>query len=402
MPAIDITEVSGKLILTFRPESPEVIRNVISILEKKGEYDFNRTLCFKKEELITELADIDEDVYSLDFILAEKEGDYFKVRKQILGTDFNVFFEKDYTPDIHDFVAYSNISIFFKISHFNKEDVYIGGKDEAAMPLEVFHKLIKSFPNSTETKKYALARVASLLKDHYEAEKDLQADYEKYLGRKQTLKKSNPNLRFSGYETQKFDELYDKLEYMLENYEQFTETNWQKEIVHILVLLFPKYIKVIREVPVKDSWRLKDRSVDYLLVDAVGHVDVVEIKKPEFNSLITERRSGRDNFIPVRKLSDAIMQLEKYLFHFARWGAAGEKKLRKNYKSELPEDVNIKIVNPQGIIIMGREKGLSPDQLNDFEVIKRQYRNIVDIITYDDLLRRLRVIRDHFSSIGSS
>ncbi len=396
MPAIDITEESGKLILTFRPESLEVIRHVISILEKKGEYNFNRTLCLKKEELLTELADIDEDVYSLDFILAKKEGNYFKVGKQILGTNFNVFFEEDYTPHIDDFVAYSNISIFFKISHFNKEDVYIGGDHESAMPLEVFHKLIKSFPNSTETKKYALARVASLIKDYYESEKDLQADYERYLGRKQSLKKSNPNLRFSGYETKKFDELYDKLEYMLEHYELFTEPQWQKEIVHILVLLFPRYIKAIREVPVKDSWRIKKRSMDYLLVDAVGYVDVVEIKKPEFNSLITERRSGRDNFIPVRKLSDAIMQLEKYLFHFNRWGAAGEKELRKKYGNELPKGVDIKIVNPQGIIIMGREKGLSQSQLDDFEVIKRQYRNIVDIITYDDLLRRLRVIRDHF------
>mgnify|MGYP000383250732 CR=1 FL=1 len=69
----------------------------------------------------------------------------------------------------------------------------------------------------------------------------------------------------------------------------------------------------------------------------------------------------------------------------------------KEYKDKLPDGVKIKIVNPQGFIIMGRELGLSPSQTKDFEVIKRQYRHVLDIITYDDLLRRLQVIRDHFS-----
>ena len=38
---------------------------------------------------------------------------------------------------------------------------------------------------------------------------------------------------------------------------------------------------------------------------------------------------------------------------------------------------------------MGREKELTTEQQRDFEVIKRQYKNVVDIITYDDLIRRL-------------
>ena len=51
---------------------------------------------------------------------------------------------------------------------------------------------------------------------------------------------------------------------------------------------------------------------------------------------------------------------------------------------------------------MGRDEGLSEEQKNDFEVIRRKYRNVVDIITYDDLLGRLKVIRGQFKSrIGS-
>ncbi len=51
---------------------------------------------------------------------------------------------------------------------------------------------------------------------------------------------------------------------------------------------------------------------------------------------------------------------------------------------------------------MGRDRGLSDEQKNDFEVIRRKYRNIMDIITYDDLLRRLEVIRDQFKLIQKS
>ena len=39
---------------------------------------------------------------------------------------------------------------------------------------------------------------------------------------------------------------------------------------------------------------------------------------------------------------------------------------------------------------MGSTKGLSRDKIQDFEVIKRKYKNVIDIITYDDLVDRLK------------
>lgn len=58
----------------------------------------------------------------------------------------------------------------------------------------------------------------------------------------------------------------------------------------------------------------------------------------------------------------------------------------------MPKNFQIHITNPAAIIIMGRKVGLSKEQLQDFEVIKRKYKNVVDIITYDDLLNRLNSI----------
>jgi hypothetical protein len=39
---------------------------------------------------------------------------------------------------------------------------------------------------------------------------------------------------------------------------------------------------------------------------------------------------------------------------------------------------------------MGRENNLSVEQKRDFEVVKRKYKNVIDIITYDSLVERLK------------
>lgn len=90
----------------------------------------------------------------------------------------------------------------------------------------------------------------------------------------------------------------------------------------------------------------------------------------------------RDNYIPLRKLSGTVMQIEKYIYYLNRWSEEGEKTLTAKYKNELPEGFEIKITNPSGIIILSRELNLTTEQKRDFEVIKRKYKNIVDIITY--------------------
>ena len=179
--------------------------------------------------------------------------------------------------------------------------------------------------------------------------------------------------------------------------EGYTEARWQIEIIQIIQLLYSKYVHAIPEAPVKDSLAGKDRYIDFMLVDASGYVDAVELKKP-FAECIVTKNVYRDNHVPMRELNGTVMQLEKYLYHLNRWGQQGEKKLNDCYGDQLPDGVAIKVVNPSGMIIMGRDNDLTEDQKSDFEVIRRKYRNVVDIITYDDLLRRLKVIRDHFIS----
>jgi len=93
------------------------------------------------------------------------------------------------------------------------------------------------------------------------------------------------------------------------------------------------------------------------------------------------------------------MQIEKYIYYLNRWSYEGEKSLTEKYQNELPQGFDIKITNPSGIIIMGRENNLSIEQKRDFEVVKRKYKNVVDIITYDNLLERLRLTIEQIKKI---
>ena len=62
--------------------------------------------------------------------------------------------------------------------------------------------------------------------------------------------------------------------------------------------------------------------------------------------------------------------------------------------------MTIHITNPKAIIIIGRSNHFSKDQDFDFEIIKRKYANIADIITYDDLLNRLENILEKLKKLA--
>lgn len=172
-------------------------------------------------------------------------------------------------------------------------------------------------------------------------------------------------------------------------------------LLAFLPLIFPKYVAVIEKVPVEDRYTNPDKIVtrvmDLALVDVNGSIDVIEIKKP-FDDVLLRKTLYRDNFVPTGDLSGTIMQAEKYLFHLSKWGIAGEKKLTEKYQALLPPGLQIRITNPKALLILGRDRkadgnpALNPTQLFDLEVIKRKYANMIDIITYDDLLRRLENI----------
>ena len=63
-------------------------------------------------------------------------------------------------------------------------------------------------------------------------------------------------------------------------------------------------------------------------------------------------------------------------------------KIGERIRQEYKQDMDVKVINPRGIIILGRSNSLTKEQKDDLELIKRQYKNVVDIMSYDDLVER--------------
>ena len=233
--------------------------------------------------------------------------------------------------------------------------------------------------------------MSGVLSNYIETSYDAVESYQRYLSRRPARVSKDIRREFSKYELSKYDEIQKRLSKMLNDENEYKESTWQDAIKNILLLVYPQYLRAFREAPIHDSRKGKSRSVDFLLVDAGGMVDLLEIKKP-FDMAVVTSYTYRDNHIPLRELSGSVMQVEKYLFHLTRSGEAGERKLNNRFGKELPSNVKIRVTNPRGIVLIGRDNNLSSDQLYDFEVIRRKYKNVIDIITYDDLLRRLDAI----------
>jgi len=395
-------EDGGSLILQYAPTngSDYVTSKLKSDGKAKIRKVFHVTTALRKDEPdsedeLEETEGFDIEFEHLSFEIGQTLGQYFLLSRDVLGINYDLFIDRGIRLETRHFVAVRDISIFGRLDEFNLRSIHIGGDHEDAIPEDVFNQFIADFPNTTEVDKYARTRIDSILSEYLNSPKDFQADFEQYRNKKRTWKGSLPRKALAPYEGDKFSGLYKKLKEMLEGITNYSEHQWQEEILEIVLLLFPRYIKAFRESPVKDSWAGTTRNVDFLLLDATGYIDVIEIKKPSFGQVVTVR-TGRGNYVPKRELSEAVMQVEKHLYHFNRWGEKGEKELSKKYQQYLPNELKVKIVNPNGMIIMGREKDLTPDQRNDFEIIRRKYRNVLDIITYDDLLLRLKVIRNQF------
>lgn len=393
---IEFIKEQDRVILSYSGEmggSAWVYRKI----EKSGSVVLRKTFSLTEKELITKKDSEDEDAPVL-FLVATKEGEYYTFPKHILRIEDNLFIHIDIDLTSKTFIAERNISIFSKIASLTEGAIYVGGSEPNSIPVSGFTDLLQKFPNPYELTRYASARIGAVISSYLEIKEDYEEKYYKYMNKKVSKEGNNLYRLVASAEISKYESLISKLESMLANEVTYSEKQWQEEILQIILLIYPKYIHVFKEAPVRDTYNKKDRSIDLLLVDAAGNTDIIEIKKPFDKSIVTHK-TYRDNYIPLRELSGTVMQIEKYIFYLNKWGKIGEEKLTDKYRDQLADGFSIKVTNPGAIIIMGREDNLSEMQLQDFEVIKRKYKNVIDIITYDELLRRLNTVLEHWLRI---
>lgn len=386
--SIHFTKNDDNLFLHYEPEFDS--DGILSRLELGEEIHPKRCFNLNKELLIQVKEGF---IPSFIFRVGDAKGQYFKLDSEVFGTSHDFYFSKEIKFDYKLFVASQQISILRRIDVLVQEDVYISLSEDSPnhIPYSAYLALIHAFPNSTELRKYANARIARILRNYLDGLGNIEISYEQYLNSRDSFT-LNPAENLITDKKSLFQKAYDLLNYMLNNYESYSEKSWQEAICDVLCVIYPKYILAKREQEIGNDGRHKKRP-DFLLVDSSGFIDVLEIKKPNNQSLIT-KTVYRNNYIADRDLSGSIVQLEKYIYCLNHGGSELEMRLQKNLKADLPPELRIRITNPQGILLMGRSNSLDEDQLFDLEIIKRQHKNIADIMTYDDLLERIKHITE--------
>ena len=385
--SILLEKTSKELYLVYSPPPNMDIRDISKLLSSKGlqiknTFHVTNSLLRHSSDEVNYLGD------TLCFCIGQVGDSYTYLDSKVFDLKHSFYIGNEINLKPTMFVAYRNISILRKIDELIDRDFYIGGDWEShnGISKETFESLIKNFPKTAELDKYAHKRIASILKDYFPECDKYELIYEKFIKSRNnscaasTLSSSKYNIQI---ELEQFTVAYQELEDMLHRYEAIDEKQWQEKVQSILQLLYPKYICCAREIQFYGSGK-HDKRPDFLLVDANGFVDVLEIKKADVQVLT----QYRNNYVATREISGAIQQIEKYLYCL---NSSDRAKIDVSEKliSLLPKELEVKIINPQGILLAGRSNMFTKEQKQDLELLKRQYKHIADVMTYDDLLFRL-------------
>ncbi|MBE0393695.1 Shedu immune nuclease family protein [Flavobacterium sp. PL002] len=398
---INILKNEDKLILKYTIDADYFFQNrnwIEERLENNESFKISKIFKISSDLELKKNEDNNEDFKEYNFTIGYKEGSKYKIINEVLEIEYDCYLTNDIDINIEHFLSGTKVNIIQKIINLTKEDLLIGNEEGDNLSSDDFENLIKLFPNNYEINLYRDSRITAVLRNFFDNVPDKKNQYERYLEKKPITQKE-PNLEFkklfSENEIIKYEIILIQLKEMLESEDKYNENDWQNEIVDIISLVFPKYIKVIKELKFTDT-NSKNRRLDFGLIDFDGNLDILEIKKSA-NISILNKGLYRDNFIANRDLIGSIMQIEKYIYYLNKGGNQLLSKLNKKYLPEIGLEINI--TNPKGIIILGRSINFNSEQKSDFEIIKRKYNNIVDILTYDNLIDRIEKIINSFKIV---
>lgn len=150
---------------------------------------------------------------------------------------------------------------------------------------------------------------------------------------------------------------------------------------------------------------------DLILINHLGDVEVVELKRPDKHLL--EYGGGRGKFYPTKDLAIAISQTERYLTSLYKDNDVeykiDGKTLREFLNEQIGNTLHVETIRPKGLIIMGSWENLcvdydslddktkakvskadyNADSLQAYKELTASLKNIT-ILTYSELLENAR------------
>ena len=403
MSRISFEKKDSQLILCYEPEKDWIEEK----LADDQEFKIYKTFSFSKKDLISK----DEDSpigYEYKFVFGEKVQNYFKIDKEKISATFDLYIDASLSIDQSWFVTssskrsryqdktgeeksssiYGNILYAFK--NFYKHDKLFIDKD-----------FVKIFPTATNVKYQTLSIFTNLLKSELDV-----VNYEEIYGRYKSREISVRNKEdikteeICKQEKVKYIYAKDQLLKSLERSaagEFIHEDEFSKLIAQIFCFLNPKYVKIQTKLNISDYTGARANcQADLSLIDCEGNIDLIEVKSPQAYPNLFRKRPYRNHYVPSGELSGAINQLEQYLKCLTKMTTEEISNKNPALQNEMGE-IKLKAVHPKGYIIFGRDSAsFNGDNVNqkrlDFELIKNTYKDVVDIITFDELIKRFERI----------
>lgn len=412
-----------KYTLESLPSDLKSFREGIS--SAKGfEYRLKKIFFFTQDDLIEDLS-TPADTLVFKFADVETIGDdkYYHIPGRILQSSQDVYLTTETPINRNVFKLFAagweyNTSIFEKISDVldgSVQQIFIGGGHENSIPLDTYDELIAHFPSTTLLKHYGDLQISEAVGNYLDTNGDYAKTYadsrKRIIGKSRITGKQIRDTKLAPtigsqsinhYRHESLSEAKDVIEEALERSQELDESFWQEKILSILPAIFPQYIAVLREATIFEKIshpsKKTSRFIDHLLIDASGNVDLLEIKRPFSKEKLIYRGKYRDNYIPARELTGGVVQIEKYIYYLNHLGLNGEEEFSNSCKErladeglQLPDDFHLRILNPRGRLLIGH-CNFTEEEQRDFDLIRRQYSHVTDILTYDDLLERVKHI----------
>lgn len=389
----------SNLIMEYFPDYGDASYLINKLRDSDIRTYYKNFLNIKYENLIIPAEYQDGD--SLDSIEIKignvnRENGYVYLDKEVFNISFDFAFDGQFVLYKKYFVK-DGFSLIKALSDIAQHDIFVDSNRNYVertnhISLDSFKTLINRLPTSYELNLYRHKSIENIVENFLDIKTDFNQKYEQYVKRRRGSKgyKEDYSKQFSAYKADEYRALYNELRILLNN-DSLSEQDWQNKIVSILRIIYPKYVLIISKFEFTSLG--KNKEVDFLAIDSDGDVDVIEIKKASIGPIL---KTYRGNYVSRSELSGALIQTEQYIYLLQSEKVRIEEKIQREYASELG-NLKVNIINPQGIVLLGRSNLMNKNEKNDFEVIKRMHKNISEIITYDNLVERLKNLIEIFT-----
>ncbi|TGN18854.1 Shedu immune nuclease family protein [Leptospira idonii] len=184
------------------------------------------------------------------------------------------------------------------------------------------------------------------------------------------------------------------IENAIQSFENLINKNASEEeygsfLLKNLFVIDSRYIHAIPQINLTLGGK---RLCDFGLIDFDYNLDIFEIKKP--STRLLSKSIDRGNYYFHSDCVKAVTQIEKYLYNAESKQAVLERDLKRKIELNFP----INVIKPKAFLIIGNSEQLDNDKKKeDFRILRNSYKNI-EIILYDELLNRIRNLKNRLIS----